>query len=122
LEILSTQLTFKLDDAADTLSIWAKASEALPQTLTENWLGEPLRIMFGQLIFPRMVARANSDRTIVSIRPTRGWHVDSDWAALWDGSTLAFDKESFWRTYASLLTFVANARDKQGTQNFGAHN
>lgn len=121
MEVLSTQVTFRLDDEADTLSISAKASEALPQTHTENWLGEPLRIMFGQLVFPRMVARANPDRTVISIRPTRAWHRESDWAALWDGPTAVFDKDGFWRTYAALLAFVSGARDDEGSPNFEAN-
>ena len=121
LEVLSTRLRFALDEAAGTLSIRASASEGLPQTYTENWLAEPLRIMFGQLIFPRMVARANPDRTIVSVRPTSGWNLDSDWTALWNGPAAFFDTEGFWRTYAGLLSFVATARDNRGRPNFEAN-
>lgn len=118
MEVLSTPLTFTLDNAADTLTISAKASQVLPQTFTENWLGEPLRIMFGQLIFARMVARANPDRMTISVRPTRGWHSDSDWASLWSGPMSFLDKDGFWRLYAALLSFIASARDPLGNRNF----
>ncbi len=121
LPILGTELIFKLDDRADTLTIAASESDELPQTLTENWLGEPLRILFGQLIFPRMVARANPTGAMISVRPSPTWHKASNWVALWGGADASADKDRFWRTYAQLLTFIAQARDKSGQTNYEAN-
>jgi hypothetical protein len=117
-EVLDTCLEFSIDGTGDWLRIYARASEGLPQTVTENWLGEPLRIVFGQLAYPRIVARANPDRTIISIRPSPRWYPASDWTALWSGPDALSDKEGFWRTYADLLSYVARARDREGRPNF----
>jgi len=57
LMVLGSQIVFTLDDEADLLLVQAPATEALRPSFTENWLGEPLRILFGQLIYPRFVAR-----------------------------------------------------------------
>lgn len=46
-------LNLKLDDDADLLVMHASPSDALRPTFTENCLSEPLRILFGQLIWPR---------------------------------------------------------------------
>jgi hypothetical protein len=48
-EILGASITFIYDSSNDIVSITATQSADLPLTYTENWLGEPLRIMFGQL-------------------------------------------------------------------------
>lgn len=121
MNILASDLEFKLDDVNGTLSIWAPASEDMPQTYVENWLGEPLRIMFGQLVFPRMTARANHDRTLLSVRPSRAWDRGSDWAAFWNGPGKLTNTEEFWATYAALLRYVALARNEDSQPNFEAN-
>lgn len=52
LEVMGQTVTFTFDRAMSILTISTPASESLPLTYTENWLGEPLRILFGQLAFP----------------------------------------------------------------------
>lgn len=54
---LGSDIAFHYDSASGLLSVNVPASPQLPLTYTENWIGEPLRIMFGQLIYPRLVAR-----------------------------------------------------------------
>ena len=41
----------------DSLWVTAKTSDKLPHPYAENWIGEPLRVLLGQLVFPRLVAR-----------------------------------------------------------------
>jgi hypothetical protein len=84
---------------------------------TENWLAEPLRILFGQLFFPRLVARNLGDGTThVDVRPCRGpIGGAARYAALWRGDDPPADKEDFWRRYSEILTMIARAR------NFEAH-
>lgn len=112
------ELTFRLYDDADMLTVTAIATDTLPLTYTENWLAEPLRIMFGQLAYPRIVARSQTCGTMVSIRPTNGWHSDSDAAALWNGPDELVNEAAFWSTYEALLRHIAGARDKQGHRQF----
>jgi hypothetical protein len=119
--VLGTEITFILDDAGDILIIRAPASKALPPTYTENWLCEPLRIMFGQLTSPRFVARALQDRTMICIRPSPEWSSESDACALWQGDDCLTDIDGFWQTYARLLTYIALARDEVGRPSFEAN-
>jgi hypothetical protein len=92
-------------------------SAELPPTYTENWLGEPLRILFGQLIFPRVVARnLGNGTTHVDVRPCRGPIGGATrYAALWSGNEFPRGKEDFWRRYSAILTMIARAK------NFEAH-
>ncbi|MCB5943953.1 hypothetical protein [Acidocella sp. KAb 2-4] len=121
LSVLGTEVIFTLDDAADMLTVGAAASEVLPLMFTEHWLGEPLRIMFGQLIYPRFIIRALPTRTMVSIRPSPAWRAESNACALWHGDHILADASGFWQTYAGLLTYIVSARDDQGQPNFEAN-
>lgn len=121
LEVMGQTVTFRFDRAMSMLTISTPASESLPLTYTENWLGEPLRILFGQLVFPRMVARVQSDgHAMLAVRPSPPWTRDSDWTALWIDGTAGWDKAGFWTLYAALLTHVASARTGDG-RNFEAN-
>ena len=111
IRILGTNVTFTLDDQADLLLIHAPGNGRLRVTLTENWLGEPLRILFGQLIYPRFVARGTGTYVMNWIRPSPAWSKDADACGLWQGDTALCDREGFWSTYARLLAYIASAGD-----------
>jgi hypothetical protein len=84
LDVLGSQVRVVYEPSCATLSITAVHSNQLPPTLTENWLGEPLRVLFGQLIFPRLVARnLGRGRSIISIRRTLPLFQGVGWSALW---------------------------------------
>jgi len=70
LEILGSTVKFEYIHTKGLLCVTATHSKMLPPTYCENWLGEPLRILMGQLIYPRLVARnlANGS-SIVSVLP-----------------------------------------------------
>jgi hypothetical protein len=121
MEVLGSNIQFAYDASASTLSITASHSANLPATFTDNWLSEPLRIMFGQLIYPRLVARNFGDgRACVWVRPSPGLIRAARWAALWNGYGLK-DKEAFWSRYAELLGLIALARDENEHPNFEPH-
>lgn len=121
LEVLGETVTFVFDSHASTLTISTPASEAFPLTYTENWLGEPLRILLGQLIFPRLVARIFKEGSaMLSVRRSPSWSPDSDWTALWMGGRAELDKADFWALYAKLLAHIATARTDEGP-NFEAN-
>ena len=114
-EVLGSRLCLTYQPPEGALTVAIKHTEAFPPTYTENWLGEPLRIMFGQLIYPRLVARnLGGGRTVVFVRPSPGFLPEASWAALWRGGS----PEAFWKLYTLLLTFVATARSGAGQRNW----
>ena len=118
LDVDGAEIVFALYDRADMLTITAEATEMLPLTYTENWLAEPLRIMFGQLLFPRIVVRRHEGQSMISIRPANRWDAESDACRLWDGAGEFTDAAGFWATYEALLRHIAGARDDRGQPNF----
>jgi hypothetical protein len=121
IEVQGTPIRFAFNPTAQTLTIGADASTYLPLTYSENWLGEPLRILFGQLIYPRLIARNLPDGTAhVSVRPSPGFSPKSP-AALWRGESTPHRKEDFWKLYSQLLTYISKSRDKTRQRNFEAN-
>jgi hypothetical protein len=89
MEILGSTVHFVYEDSTSTLLITASHSPDLSAPYAENWLGEPLRILFGQLIYPRIVARNFGDgRAQVSVRRSPGIIRGARWAALWGENDL----------------------------------
>jgi hypothetical protein len=121
LEVMGETVSFAFDVQASVLTITTPGSDIFPLTYTENWLGEPLRILFGQLVYPRLVARTRpeGDATLF-VRPSPSWSGDSDWTALWPGQHDGADKARFWTLYSALLAHVATARTG-GHPNFEAN-
>ena len=114
LDLGGATLRFHFDTKADLLTISTPGSDFLPLTLTENWLGEPLRVLFGQLVYPRLVARC-FPKGGAMIRAARApsWHRDSDWVGLWDDEDLS-GRERFWQLYGDLLLHIARAGEFEG--------
>jgi hypothetical protein len=74
----------------------------------ENWLGEPLRILFGQPAYPRLIERRSPDgRSMLSVRTSPRWTTSSDWTALWIGEDQFTGEEEFFDLYRGLLTLIA---------------
>jgi len=118
IEVAGSQLHLNYDPTEGALTIVAEHSETLPPTHTENWLGEPFRILFGQLIYPRLVARnLGEGHTVVFVRPSPGYLQEAGWAALWRGGP----PDNFWKLYADLLLFIASARDELGQPHWEPH-
>ncbi|MGX5842889.1 hypothetical protein ACWGTI_19400 [Mesorhizobium sp. ArgA1] len=120
-KVLDSEIEFFRTKRGGSLWITARSSKALPHPYTENWLGEPLRILLGQLSYPRLVARNfGGGRAQVSLRPSPRQFRDSALASLVGGNPLEA-KPDFWTLYGKLLEFIANARDESGHPNFEAH-
>ncbi|MBP2238782.1 hypothetical protein J2Z31_005323 [Sinorhizobium kostiense] len=112
INILGVPVRFAFDGEANVLSISAICSPALPAHLAENWFGEPLRILFGQLVYSRLVERRFPDgRSMVSVRQSPAWTLDSAWTALWIDDDHLTNDADFFDLYAGLLTLIA--RDGQ---------
>lgn len=110
-----------LEDDDDLLIVKVPANGFLRTTFIENWLGEPLRILFGQLVFPRFVLRQTEIWSMGWVRPSPAWSSEADACALWQGPEILSDREGFWENYRRLLSFVAAARNAEGHQNFEAN-
>ena len=121
LELLGSRINFAQDPTDDLLWITANTSDELPHLYLENWLSEPLRILFGQLHYPRLVARNFGDGSaFLSIRQSpRAFRNASIGSLL--ASELAPSAERFWELYAALLTLIAKDRDEGGHPNFEAN-
>jgi hypothetical protein len=116
--VLGSQIGFLYNPRDNQLAISCPTSDELPHPFAENWLAEPFRIIFGQSVYPRLVARNFGDgRAMVSLRPSPGLIRDASYAALWAHQTDR-TKQAFWTLYGRLLTFIARARDSSGSQNF----
>lgn len=119
LDAVGSSIRFTYEPSSGTLAIIASHSADLPPTFAENWLGEPLRILFGQLVFPRLVARNFGDgRAMISVRRSPGLIREAAWAALWEADDPRTDKSAFWSQYAGLLTYIVRALDGKGRPNF----
>lgn len=120
-QVLDSEIEFFRTNHGSALWVTAKSSNVLSHPYAENWLSEPLRILLGQLIFPRLVARNFGDgKAQVWLRPSPRRFTDSAIASLVGGNP--FETEpNFWIQYAKLLEFVANARDEGGNPNFEPH-
>ena len=72
INVLGSDISFFYKPSSASLWITANTSDELAHPHLENWLSEPLRILLGQLIYPRLVARNFGDGTAsVSFRPRR---------------------------------------------------
>jgi hypothetical protein len=121
LNLLGSHIEFAQDPSADLLWITANTSAELPHLYLENWLSEPLRILLGQLYYPRLVARNFGDGSaLVSIRQSpRAFRNASIGSLL--ASELVPSTGRFWELYAGLLMLIAKDRNKEGHPNFEAH-
>jgi hypothetical protein len=119
MRLLESDILFKYEQDLSTLLVTAESSSGLSAPYAEGWLAEPLRILFGQLIYPRLVARNfGNGRAAVWIRrspPTLG---SARWASLIEGEKLIKGDEEFWGLYRGLLEMIAGARDEKGNPNF----
>ncbi len=121
LSVLETELHFSYEPQDGLLWVTAPTSPALNHPFADGWLAEPLRILFGQLIFPRLVARNFQTRSTVWLRRSPKYHGHAGFAALWAAQVVKGDAAAFWKLYAGLLTLIAQARGADGHPDMQAH-
>ena len=121
LRALGSEITFFYTPADDALWVTARTSEKLLHPYAENWLTEPLRILMGQLIYPRLVARNFGDGSaFVSLRSSPSSLKHTALAALLDVDPMIAGPR-FWKLYADLLTMIGEAGDSEGNPKFETH-
>jgi hypothetical protein len=119
IELLGSKIKFLYESEDSIVSVVATNCEDFPSLFAENWLGEPLRILFGQLIYPRLAARnLGNGRAHIALRRSPGLFRESGGAALWPRFDESESNDSFWSCYARLLDLVAKERNADGTPNF----
>lgn len=106
-----TPVTFGFDGSSNILSISAPIGKDLPSAHGENWLVEPLRILFGQPIYPWLVERRLPDRTQFWVRCGYDWSRTTGFLSLWSGGLDPNAIDDFYRTYEVLLRMIASHGD-----------
>ncbi|YCI07064.1 hypothetical protein M1D34_31985 (plasmid) [Ensifer sp. D2-11] len=111
IEVLGTVVKFTYEQDGQALWITADTSEAFNHPFAENWLTEPLNILLGTPVYPRMVARNLGDGTAhVWLRPSPGTGKSSAIGLLQPFATESGRSEVFWQLYADILTIIAKDR------------
>lgn len=106
IDVLGSPVTFRFDQTLNMLAISVPSSVTMRVPEAENWLGEPLRILFGQLVFPRLVERRFAEgHSMLWVRQSPRWRGDSAWLALWNAADRNSESE-FFNLYRDLLTMV----------------
>jgi hypothetical protein len=111
LSVLGAEIEFIVDEAEDTLYVRACTSDALSHPFLENWIAEPLRIMLGGPIYPRLIARnLEEGRAHINLRVAPRGKLPTTVGLAARSNNMLYDAEQFWKTYALILEFIA--RDK----------
>ncbi|HNT37383.1 MAG TPA: hypothetical protein PKH07_20485, partial [bacterium] len=107
--VLDSEIKFFYRPPSNSLWLTAATSDTLVHPYAESWVCEPLRILLGQLVYPRLVARNFGDGT------AHVWLRRS--ARLFSGlgiaSLLSDDpdmRRCFWELYARLLQLIAKPK------------
>jgi hypothetical protein len=118
LDALGSTITFELDPSEKALWITATASHKLPPTQAELWLAEPLRIMLGALIYPRLIARNFGNGTSsVTFLPAPTKRRPSPFGLMQPFVADSYPGRAadFWRLYIDILSMIART-DNQNLQ------
>lgn len=123
LEVLGSEIEFFRETEADALWAIANATQDMPHLCLENWLSEPFRILFGQIIYPRLVERnLGNGSAHVSLRPSPSRLTNASTSI---GSLLSSEAgvstARFWELYRALLTMIATTRNDRGQPDFQSH-
>lgn len=120
-KVIDTTIEFHC--SADREHVWAVAdtSPTFPHPHLENWISEPLNLLLGEVVSPRLRARnfGNGEASVV-LFSSSGPQANSLTANILREDPLVAG-ERFWNLYSDILTVVAVARDASGHRNFEAH-
>lgn len=119
-DVAGTQIDFFVDPELDATWAVAATSTDFRHPHAENWVSEPLCLLLGQLVFPRLVARNHGDRADIWLHPSPLIQMDTLAASILQEDPLGAHGR-FWEVYCQTLTMIAQARDEDGRRNFEAH-
>jgi len=124
LEALGSRISFELDPSEKALWITATMSPALQPVFAERWLTEPLRIMLGALIYPRLIARNFGDGSAtVTFLPAPLERKPSIFGLMqpFVADSYPGRNREFWQLYADILTMIGNSRSDDGHPSLDYH-
>lgn len=121
IEVLDTKVIFEQDFAKRGLWLTAQTSEQLMHPFAERWLSQPLRILLGALIYPRLTARNFGEGSaFVTLLPAPRKVRPSAFGLMQPiGLDVGHDAE-FWRLYANILVMIVAER-MNGSPNMDDH-
>ena len=111
IEVLGSAIDFSHEPSGQALWITATTSDALQHPYLERWLTEPLRILLGGGVYPRMMARNFGDGSAqVTLLPAPAFRTPTAFG-LHPPFVMSENRHgSFWRHYGDILRLLA--RDK----------
>jgi hypothetical protein len=121
IQVPSSEIKFFYTPSDGSMWVTATTSSTLPHPYAENWLSEPLRILLGQLVFPRLVARNLGDGSAHVLLRTSPTQFSEPCVASLLGDDALGSGAKFWECHRRLLTLIADARDSAGEPNFESH-
>lgn len=122
LEVMGSLIQFRYRPSDGLLFVTATTSEQIPHSYLEGWIAEPLRILFGQLVFPRLLARNfGSERAFVTLSPSPRFFHHAGIASLFGARLTGDNREAFWSLYVLLFRYIASSRDARGNPNWHAN-
>jgi len=110
--VLGSTIEVSRDPMSDGLWILANTSEHLSHPYFEKWASEPLRILCGQLVYPRLVARNFGDGE-AKVWFRRTCSLRSNVGGL-RAELPATDPHAFWSLYKQCLSFLSRHRGADG--------
>lgn len=114
LNIFDSEISFFYPPSTKSLWVTATTSKMLPHPHLENWIGEALTILLGQIVYPRLVARNfGNGKAAVWLRPSPKRSDGIGFASL-HGEDPFLKKEVFWPLYSKILEVISNGRDENG--------
>lgn len=103
--------------------LWVMASGFKPSlgVFLENWIGEPLNILLGQLVYPRLIARNMGDGTsLVSLRNVSEHAADSRVSSLLC-SPLQVQGDRFWEMYRLIMSMIIRETQDKAEPDLAVH-
>ena len=116
--VLGAEIEIEREPWTDNLWIVSTTSAELQHPFLENWLSEPLGVLCGEFVYPRLVARNFGDgRAFISLRPSPILPQKIPGYAsrfLREGNFT----DQFWDFYSRYLRYIAKSRSPNGSPNF----
>ncbi|WP_422932623.1 hypothetical protein [Sphingobium cupriresistens] len=110
LDLLGSEIAFSYEPSGEALWVTASTASGFNHPFAENWLSEPLRILLGTPVYPRLVARNMGDGTAqVWLRPSPRQKRPSVIGLQPPFTVLGIKPAEFWQLYGALLNMIAKA-------------
>jgi hypothetical protein len=103
--------------------LWVTASGFVPSlcVFLENWVGEPLNLLLGQLVYPRLTARNMGNGTaMIALRVVSDHTADARISSLLSRDQRQ-NSERFWRLYGLILTMIIRAEKEKAEPDLAPH-